>query len=191
MRLADRRQASQTRTSVPVLGDSLRCSEDHYRSHLLPSSRFRQWSQESRSSVGVAAIPSLCAVRLSVAAPVVDAVPVPDSAYIVSGLTEFVAPVTAVCTAPVPDAGTSHHVCGDRGVSASRVRSTCGNGIARCPNVGSVCDVIVTSAVGAARVLVEGTLQRLRCLWRPHVTLASVVVLQCAGLQPFPCCRCR
>ena len=67
VRLADRRQASQTRTSIPVLGDSLRCSEDHYRSHLLPSSRFRQWSQESRSSVGVAATPSLCAVRLSVA----------------------------------------------------------------------------------------------------------------------------
>ena len=85
-----------------------------------------------------------------------DAVPVPDSAYIVSGLTEFVAPVTAVCTAPVPDAGTSHHVCGDRGVSASRVRSTCCNGIVRCPNAGSVCDAIVTSAVGAARVLVEG-----------------------------------
>ena len=48
-----------------------------------------------------------------------DAVPVPDSAYIVSGLSESVAPVTAVCTAPVPDADTSHHVCGDRGASAA------------------------------------------------------------------------
>ena len=118
--------------------------------------------------MSVAATPALCAVRLCVAvqlalptlsvrpAPVVDAVPVPDSAYIVSGLTESVAPVTAVCTAPVPDAGTSHHVCGDRGASASRVRSTCGNGTVRCPNPGSVCDAIATSAVGAARVLVEG-----------------------------------
>ena len=72
------------------------------------------------------------------------------------GADEFVVPVTSVCTAPVPDAGTSHHVCGDRGASASRVRSTCGNGTVRCPNAGSVCDAIVTSAVGAARVLVEG-----------------------------------